>query len=89
MAGPKVIVIFQKMVQNMEDMDAMLPYFTNLGKDHVQYGIRPNYYKFFEHVLIETFRDILQEDFNSDIEQGWNIMFAFIREAMTSNNYDE
>jgi hypothetical protein len=89
MAGPKVIVVFQKMVQNMANLEVMTPYLSKLGQEHTKYGLRPNYFNFFEHVLIKTFKEILHEEFNSEIESGWRVIFGFIKETMVADNFDE
>ncbi len=60
----------------------------DVGRRHVAYGVKPEYFAKFGEVLIATLRDSLQEEWNEELENAWRKAYAklsrFMIKAMRS-----
>ena len=46
----------------------MIPYLKKLGKDHVGYGVVPQYYEIFKQVWCKTLKKVLKEDYSVAVD---------------------
>lgn len=47
----------------------------NVGRRHVAYGVKPDYFQKFGEVLIATFKEALREEWSPELENAWQKAF--------------
>lgn len=53
-----------------------------LGMRHVGYGLKPEYWKVAEKVLVEVLKEGLGNDFTKEVEMAWLMVYGFMTATM-------
>jgi len=69
-------------VQNIYRLGDMAPILRELGRRHVRYGARPEYYPHVGEVLIETMAARLGDRFLPQMREAWAGAFRQISDLM-------
>lgn len=77
------------LVENVEDLERLRPTLTDLAKKHVKYGVRAYQYAAVGAVLIDTFAELLGEDFAHEARQAWELVYDETAGFMISAAYPE
>jgi len=58
-------------IQNLRKPEVLTSALKGLGQRHVAYGVRPEHYPIVGAVLLETFSDLLGEDWTPEYRDAW------------------
>ncbi|MEM1136739.1 MAG: globin domain-containing protein [Bacteroidota bacterium] len=58
-----------------------------VGKRHVAYGVKPEYFPKFGEVLIKTFADSLKDEWSPELESAWQKAYANLSAMMIESGY--
>ncbi|MCP8891193.1 globin domain-containing protein [Sphingomonas faeni] len=87
------IFVFSKtidvLVENVADLPRLRPTLIDLAKKHVKYGVRAYQYAAVGTTLIDTFSEILGEDFTLEARQAWELVYTETAGVMISAAYPE
>ena len=81
----KLMDVVQHAVEALDNFDKIVPTLHQLGKKHAAYGAKPEHFPIVRDVLIQTFKEIIGEEFTKEMEAAWftviNILAATMLEA--------
>lgn len=53
------------------DTDSLRDILQQLGKRHISYGVKANFFPHFGEALIESLAEVLADDWNDELERAW------------------
>jgi hemoglobin-like flavoprotein len=77
-------VILATTVQNLDNLDALIPLAQALGARHSRYGVTAGHYEIAGEALIWALERGLASDFTAPVEQAWRRAYALLADAMRS-----
>lgn len=80
--GMKFMRTLRIIIEGMGDASAFAEITGELGSGHRLLGVRKAHYEVMEEALIDTFREILGEDFDAETEAAWRAAYEEITRAM-------
>lgn len=79
-------IMFMKVVSmavnSLYDMDAMLPALRELGRRHMEYGVKPHHYEAIRDSFIWILKQELAGEFTEEVEDAWGSVFDLIAANM-------
>lgn len=78
----KLMAMIGAIVEGLDDPDALAGTFAAMGRRHAGYGAREEHYDDVGAALLATFRDVLGERFDDDVEAAWAMVYGELAEAM-------
>ena len=69
-------------VQALDDLDALLPAVSALGKRHTRYGVGQQHFEPVGAALLQAFADTLGTRFTSDVRAAWTEAYTLVAEEM-------
>ncbi|UZR94799.1 globin domain-containing protein [Chondrinema litorale] len=64
---------------NLEQPDQTI---STVGKRHVAYGVKPEYFAKFGEVLMKTFKEALKDNWTPELESAWTKAYANMADLM-------
>jgi len=80
----KVVDAVGSAVAGLQDIKKLAPQLQQLGMRHVGYGLKAEYWRVAEKVLVEVLQEGLQEKFTDDIRDAWVMVYGFMTAIMLS-----
>ena len=80
--GHKLMHMIGIAVDELTDLDTLVPMLRDLGHRHVGYGVREEDYQTVRSALLKTLADGLGERFTPETEQAWAAVYDLIEETM-------
>lgn len=80
--GHKLMHMIGIAVDELTDLETLVPMLRGLGHRHVSYGVRDEDYRTVRLALLKTLADGLGEGFTPEIEQAWTQVYDLIEETM-------
>ncbi len=77
-----LMVMIAFTVQNLDNLEAVLPLARALGARHARYGVTEGHYAVAGEVLIWTLERGLASDFTVEVESAWHHAYALIASIM-------
>jgi len=78
----KVIDAVGSAVAGLQDVGKLVPMLQKLGMRHVNYGMKVEYFRVAEKILIEVLKEGLADKFTPEIEQAWVMVYSFMSATM-------
>jgi len=69
-------------VAGLHDFNRLVPQLQKLGMRHVGYGLKPEYWRVAEKVLMEVLREGLGDKFTQEAENAWVMVYGFMTATM-------
>ncbi|MGH9213227.1 MAG: globin domain-containing protein [Acidimicrobiales bacterium] len=69
-------------VSHVDDMDRLVPYLQQLGRDHRRFGVGAEHYAPVAEALFSTLADFLGPDWTADLAQDWADAFGLVARIM-------
>ena len=69
-------------VKGIDEPDTILPTIQDLGKRHVGYGVKEEYYGTVGEALLWTLEQGLGEDFTSEAKEAWTEAYKLLSGVM-------
>ena len=80
--GRKFMTMLHLIVSGLHDLDQLLPSLQELGRRHMDYGVREVHYETVRAALRWALRQGLGERFTPDVEQAWNALYLLVADRM-------
>jgi nitric oxide dioxygenase len=64
------------------DLQRFVDRATQLGVDHVDYGVQPRHYRAFGTVLINVLADVYGDDFTPELRDAWDVAYRLVADSM-------
>jgi len=67
----KLMDMLNVVVERLDDLDDLAGEVADLGRRHVHYGVKPEYYNAVAKALLWTLGQALGDSWNKEVEQAW------------------
>ncbi|ODS31013.1 MAG: hypothetical protein SCARUB_03867 [Candidatus Scalindua rubra] len=71
-------------VTGLDEPDKIVPTIRDLGKRHVGYGVKEEYYETVGEALLWTLKKGIGEDFTQDVKEAWVEAYKLLSDTMKS-----
>lgn len=78
----KVVDAVGSAVAGLHDFNRLVPMLQQLGMRHVGYGLKPEYWRLAEKVLVEVLQEGLGDQFTKEVEMAWVMVYGFMTATM-------
>ena len=78
----KLVAMLDTAVQNLHQVEKILPAVQALGRRHVGYGAKPEHYGIVAEALLWTLEQGLGDDFTEEVEQAWTVAYTLLATVM-------
>lgn len=80
--GKKLMQMINTAVDNIEDVEKIVPALEDLGKRHVGYGVTDEHYAQVAEALLWTLEQGLGDAFTEDVKQAWTETYMTLAGVM-------
>lgn len=70
-------------VSRVADIDALLPFVQQLGRDHRKFGVNPEHYAPVGQALVATLGELLGDKWTPQLEKDWTAAYELVARLMT------
>ncbi len=84
MQGRKIMSMFDSAVEYMGQVDKFVPPLITAGRRHIQYGVNDEDYETVRQALMQTMSEVLDEEFDSETRQAWELAYNSMQDIMKS-----
>jgi len=85
--GRKLMAAIAMVVNNLGELQAVIPAVQDLAKRHVAYGVRPEHYAVVGAALLWTLEQGLGDAFTPEIRAAWASAYGALSEVMIAAAY--
>ncbi len=78
----KLMQILGVAVSSLNNLDAIVPAVQDLGRRHVQYGVRPQHYNTVAEAILWMLAQTLGATFTAEIKQSWTEVYTVLADTM-------
>lgn len=80
--GEKLMTMLNTAVKGLENIEALIPALQNLGKKHVQYGVKNEDYDKVGEAFLWTLQQGLGESFTDEVREAWVVTYTTVADVM-------
>ena len=80
--GRKLMAILNTAVNSLNDVESIVPALQDMGKRHVDYGVKDEDYDTVGAALIWTLETGLGDDFTEDTKAAWLAVYTLVADTM-------
>ncbi len=80
--GAKLMSMIGTAVNGLDNLDAIVPAVQNLGRNHVDYGVKDEHYNTVGTALIYTLEKGLGDSFTADVKDAWTEVYTLLATVM-------
>ena len=84
----KVASTVGKAVDNLENLEELLPILTQLGKDHIPKGVGKEHYPVVTAALLSAVKENNGAEYTPAVHKAWKIVVQAVADGMISDNYE-
>lgn len=88
--GQKLMGAIKMAVDNLDDLTPVVEEIQNLGRRHVGYGVKDEYYQSVGEALLWTLEQGLGESFTDEVKKAWSDVYTLLsgtmKDAAEGNN---
>lgn len=81
--GRKLMQMLDTIVQQLDNLNNLLPQVEDLAQRHVEYGVKNSDYATVGSALLWTLEAGLGSAFTPDVKEAWNTAYTALSDAMT------
>jgi hemoglobin-like flavoprotein len=78
----KLLDMLVVIIEALDDFEALRPRLVELGRKHVQYGVKPEHYDLVRTSLVWAIGQALELEFDAETKAAWNQMLTVVAETM-------
>ncbi len=82
--GIMLMKMLDYVVTGLDEPDKIVPAIKDLGKRHVGYGVKEEYYETVGKALLWTLEKGIGEDFTQDVKEAWAEAYKLLSDTMKS-----
>lgn len=80
--GKKLTQMLGAAVNGLNNLEKLIPVVEDLGKRHVDYGVKESQYKTVGAALLKTLSQGLGKDFTPEVEKAWTEVYGVLSKVM-------
>lgn len=80
--GAKLMKMINVAVRGLNNLEGIVPAVQDLGKRHVDYGVKDEHYDTVGEALIWTLDKGLGDDFTDDVKEAWTNVYVVLATTM-------
>lgn len=80
--GVKLMAMLKTVIDSLEAPDKLIPALEEMGRRHAGYGVEDSQYDIVGQALLETFADVLGQEFSADARDAWATAYNWIAHCM-------
>lgn len=80
--GKKLMQVLGVAVSSLKNLEAIVPTVQELGRNHVQYGVRPEHYNTVAEAILWMLGQTLGSTFTPEIKQSWTEVYTVLADVM-------
>jgi hemoglobin-like flavoprotein len=80
--GRKLVEMLDAIARGLDEPATLKAGLHDLGRRHVEYGVRPDHYASVGAALMSTLADVHGERFSDDARRGWLALYSSVSAAM-------
>ena len=85
--GKKLMQMITTAVRGLDNLEALIPAVQNLGKRHVDYGVKAEHYDTVGAALLDTLAVGLGDDFTEETKAAWAETYNTLATVMKDASY--
>lgn len=85
--GKKLMQMITTAVRGLDNLEALIPAVQNLGKRHVDYGVKAEHYDTVGAALLDTLAVGLGDDFTEETKAAWAETYTTLATVMKDASY--
>jgi hemoglobin-like flavoprotein len=85
--GRKLMKMIATAVNGLDRLEAIVPAVQDLGRRHVDYGVRADHYDTVGAALLQTLEQGLGAAFTADVKQAWTTVYGVLAQTMKDAAY--
>jgi hemoglobin-like flavoprotein len=82
--GEKLVTSINLVVNSLNNIDHVVPALQEMGRRHVDYGVKNEHYDTVGSALLWTLEQGLGSDFTEEAKEAWGIAYGLIASTMKS-----
>ncbi len=82
--GKRLMDMIAAAVQDLDDLDSLVPVVEDLGRRHVRYGVTADNYDTVGRALLDTLEKSLAEAFTDDVRRAWTTVYGVLSTTMVA-----
>lgn len=82
--GRKLMAMINTAVNALDKLETVVPNVQELGRRHVDYGVKPEDYAVVAEALLWTLGQGLGDKFTDDVKSAWTTAYTILAETMIS-----
>lgn len=82
--GRKLMLMIDTAVSNISDVEKIIPALEDLGKRHVDYGVKDEYYTTVAEALLWTLGQGLGDAFTEEVKAAWTETYTTLANVMVT-----
>lgn len=86
--GGRLMTMLGTAVERLDGLEEMAPMIRDLGRRHVDFGVKPEDYDSFCDALFWALHTVLGADFYPEVEEAWTALFAYLVDTMKEGARD-
>ena len=87
--GRKLMSILATAVDNLDNLESIVPAVQDLGRRHVNYKVEAEHYDLVGQALLWTLEQGLGDDFTPDVKQAWTETYTILSTTMKEAAYGQ
>lgn len=87
--GRKLMTMLSTAVNGLNNLDAIVGAVQDLGKRHVDYGVKKEHYATVGESLLYTLDKGLGDDFTPDVKDAWVEVYGLLSQTMIEASYPQ
>lgn len=80
--GRKLMLMINTAVSNISDVEKIIPALEELGRRHVDYGVKDEYYTTVATALLWTLGQGLGDEFTEEVKEAWTQTYITLADVM-------
>ncbi len=80
--GKKLMQVIAYTVENLEQIEEIIPQVQALGARHADYGVEDVHYETVGAALMWTFEKALSKEFTASTREAWTVIYSLLAQAM-------
>jgi len=80
--GQKLVLALKQIILSLKQPNELGDFLSKLAKRHVDYGAEPAHYEVVGGVLLQTFEEVMGDQFTPELKALWGAAYGVVADAM-------
>ena len=79
-----IVAMLGSTIERLDTLHLIMPDLIPAGSRHKLYNVSPDHFESFRLALLKTLEQFLNQEYTTELEDAWNIVYEFISSTMCS-----